>query len=193
MTTTLDLPANRSGRLQVAFGVVVLAVGVWGGVLAATAFREAATAPPHLEAVGEEVPTSFGSLTVERVATLDGLTSEQLGGVTHGISNLVLEGSAQVEVSVLVVNGSDAPVDVVPDQFSLTVEGAEAPVPMSGSTIHPLRLGAGGAVEATLTFVVPTSGAAMTVHYAGPDGSAIEVDAGVLDQVAPPADQHPHG
>lgn len=193
MTTTLDLPSPGPSGLQLAFGGIVLAIGVAGAMLATTSFL-AAAAPKEaqLEAVGEVIPTSYGSMTVEHVATIGGLTPEALGGVTHGIQNLVLTGQAQVEVSVMVVNSGSDRIAVVPDQFTLEVAGVDGPVPMAGSTIKPLRLAAGGSVEATLTYVVPESGAAMTVHYADPGGAVVDVDGGVLGKVAPPADEHTH-
>jgi hypothetical protein len=47
-------------------------------------------------AVGDQVQTSLGFLTVGQVEDLNGLTSQDLNGVTHGIQNLVLEDEAQM-------------------------------------------------------------------------------------------------
>ena len=197
MTTALDLPAPRragGAALGLLFTGIVIAAAAAGAAMAIGSLMAAAQAAGevHLEAVGEEVPTSYGSFTVEHVATIGGLSAQDLGGVTHGIQNLVLTGQAQVEVSVLVVNHGDQRLAVVPDQFTLTVDGTQEPVPMAGSTIRPLHLAPGGTVEATLTFVVPESGAAMTVHYADPGGAVVSVDAGVLGEVAAPSDAHTH-
>ena len=189
MTTVLVLPTGRSRAglaLALAFVGVVLAVAVAGGALALAALIGAEGAGQgHVLAMGEPIDTSFGSMTFERVATIGGLTPEELGGVTHGIQGLVLTGQAQVEVSVQVTNRSDQRIWVVPDQFSLTVAGSAAPVPMVGSTIKPLRLDPGATVEATLTYVVPQSGAALSVAYADPGGGVIAVQAGQLDLVSP--------
>ena len=174
------------------FLALTVAVAVAGAALALAAFTAGAEDHDHAASVGEPIATSFGSVTVEHVTTLGGLTSQELGGVTHGISNLVLAGDVQVEVSVVVANRGDKPVSVVPDQFSLTVAGSATPVAMSGATIKPLRLRPGGTVEATLTFVVPQSGQQMTVGYADPDGEVITVPAGQLDLAPASPDDHTH-
>ena len=187
MTTALVLPAGRS-RTGLALGFVglVLAAGVAGGAIAMAAFTGGQDPDhEHGAAIGEPIDTSFGSVTFERVATIGGLTPQELGGVTHGIQGLVLTGQAQVEVSVYVANRGDHRIAVVPDQFTLTVAGSADPVPMVGATIKPLRLEPGATVEATLTYVVPQSGAAMSVAYADPGGGVIAVEAGQLDLVSP--------
>jgi hypothetical protein len=195
MTTSLVFAARRGPAPAGIFVGSVLAVAIAGGVLAIGAFTGGAADADHAHgaAIGEPIGTSFGSVTFERVSTIGGLTAQELGGVTHGIQNLVLTGQAQVEVSVLVVNHGDHRITVVPDQFSLLVDGKPGPTAMAGSTIRPLRLEPGGSVEATLTYGVPQSGAAMTVTYADPGGEAVSVSAGALDLVsAPPADGHTH-
>jgi len=183
MTVSLVLPAGRNHMgFAVAFVGLVVAAAVAGGAIALTAFTGGGDAGhEHAAAIGDPIDTSFGSMTFERVATIGGLTPEELGGVTHGIQGLVLTGQAQVEVSVRIANRSDHRVAVVPDQFTLTVAGATAPVPMVGATIKPLRLEPGATVEATLTYVVPQSGTAMSVAYADPGGGVIAVQAGQLD------------
>ena len=42
------------------------------------------------------VSTSSGLLTIGQVETLDGLTSQDLAGVTHGIQNLVMSNKVQI-------------------------------------------------------------------------------------------------
>jgi len=187
MTVSLVLPAGRShAGFALAFVGLVLAVAVAGGAIAVGAFTGGEGAGhADVPSVGEPIDTSFGSMTFERVSTIGGLTPEELGGVTHGIQNLVLTGQAQVEVSVRVANRGDHRIAVVPDQFTLTVAGSADPVPMVGSTIKPLQLEPGATVEATLTYVVPQSGAAMSVAYADPGGGVIAVEAGQLDLVSP--------
>jgi hypothetical protein len=193
MTATLDLQAQHHSGIGLALTGVVLAIAVAGGALAVAAFTGGHDDADHEHgaAIGEAIPTSYGSITFEHVATIGGLTPEELGGVTHGIQNLVLTGQAQVEVAVLVTNTSDHRINVVPDQFNLAVDGVQGPVPMAGSTITPMRLAPGGSVEATLTFVVPQSGAPMTVSYADPGGGTVSLPAGQLDLVSPAPD-HAH-
>jgi hypothetical protein len=193
MTTSLVLPARVPGPAAL-FATAVIAVAIAGGLLAIGVLTAGAGDADHEHAheLGEAIDTSFGSVTFEHVATIGGLTPEALGGVTHGIQNLVLTGKAQVEVAVLVVNQGDHAIPVVPDQFSLTVDGGTGPSAMTGSTIQPLRLQPGGSVEATFTYVVPQSGAAISVAYADPGGEVVSLPAGSLDLVAAPSDGHTH-
>jgi hypothetical protein len=193
MTATLVSPSRGNVGFGLAITVIAIVTAVAGAVVAIGAFTAGAEeADHHHTELGEPIETSFGSVTFEHVATIGGLTPEELGGVTHGIQNLVLTGQAQVEVSVLVENRAGHPIDVVPDQFNLAVQGVDGVVAMAGSTIVPMSLAPGGTVEATLTYVVPQSGTAMTVTYADPGGEVISLAAGSLDLVAAPSDAHAH-
>jgi hypothetical protein len=186
-TTLVSVRKPFTVPAVVALVAVVAALALGGAWLAITAFtagHDDAGLPPAAF-VGERIATSFGSMTVEHVEDIGGLTSSDLGGVTHGIQNLVLSDSAQVEVSVLFANESTSAVQVSPAQFRLVVQGAADPVEPSGSTIRPLLLQPGASLEAGLTFVVPQTGAQMSVTYADPGGASISVPAGTLGQAPP--------
>ena len=173
----------------VALVAVVAALALAGAWLAITAFTagHGDAGLPLSTFVGERIATSYGSMTVEHVEDIGGLTPDDLGGVTHGIQNLVLSDSAQVEVSVLFANESGTPVQVSPAQFRLVVEGTATPVEPTGSTIRPLLLQAGASLEASMTFVVPQTGAQLSVTYADPGGAQVSVPAGKLGQAPPDA------
>jgi hypothetical protein len=198
MTIGLAVPARSTGRTAplVAFVALVAGLALAGTMIAIvtlTAGHEDASLP-GTSVIGHPITTSYGTMTVQGAQTIGGLTSGDLGGVTHGIQNLVLSDKAQVEVSVLFANTSGASVLVSPSQFRMVVEGAAKPVEPTGSTIRPLELAPGASVEASLTFVVPQSGARMTVGYADPgSAAAITVPVGILGQ-APAAtdDGHAH-
>ena len=200
MTTALAIPARSTGRTRTASLVVLVAL-VAGLAMAGTAIAILTLAGghedgglPEASAIGHPITTSYGSMTVQHAETLGGLTSQDLGGVTHGIQNLVLSDKAQVEVSVLFANTGGAAVPIDPSQFFLLVEGSADPVAATGSTVRPVQLQSGASLEASLTFVVPQSGARMTVGYTDPGGAAaISVPIGVLGQApAVPDDGHPH-
>jgi hypothetical protein len=195
MTASLVLPARSRPVPLIAYTAIVAVLAVTGGALAIGAFTAAGSDAGHAAhlAIGEPIATSYGAVTFEHVTVLGGLTSQDLGGVTHGIQNLVLSDQAQVEVSVLVVNRGDQGVRVNPGAFTLLVEGSPDPVELSGSTIRPLTLQPGASVEATLTYVVPQGGARISVAYADPDGEQFLVPAGTLDQApAVPDGGHTH-
>ena len=189
MTATTLVSARKPITVPavVALVAVVAALALGGAWLAITAFTAAhddAGLPPAAF-VGARIATSYGSMTVVHVDNIGGLTPNDLGGVTHGIQNLVLSDSAQVEVSVLFANESTNAVRVSPAQFRLIVEGVAEPVEPTGSTIRPLLLQPGASLEAALTFVVPQTGAQMSVTYADPGGASISVPAGKLGQAPP--------
>lgn len=145
-------------------------------------------------AIGHPITTTYGTFTVVRAETIPGLTPDDLGGVTHGIQNLVLSDSAQVEVAVSFSNAGESDVLVDPAQFRLLVAGSVDPVEPSGSSIRPVRLGPGANLEASLTFVVPQSGNQLSLRYQDPGAeSPITVPVGVLGS-APidPAGGHTH-
>lgn len=158
--------------------------GAWLAIAAFTAGHDDA-GPPHADFVGERITTSYGSFTVQHVEDIGGLTSNDLAGVTHGIQNLVLSDSAQVEVSVLFANEGGNSVQVSPSQFRLVVDGTADPVEPTGSTIRPLLLQPGASLEASLTFVVKQTGARLSVTYTDPGGALITVPAGQLGQAPP--------
>jgi hypothetical protein len=199
MTSTIAIrtPARTSTpRIGVAVVAVVAVallavVGGWLAILALAGSDGHAQAP-RAAAIGDQIATSFGSLTIQRSDTLAGLTSQDLGGVTHGINDLVLSDSAQVEVSFLLVSTSSAEARVEPGQFRLVVSGTTDPLAPTGSTMRPLTLAPGARVAASVTFVVPRSGAQMSVRYTDPgSGAEISVPVGSLDH-APPAVGDPH-
>ena len=198
MTSGLAVPARSTGRALplVAFVALVAGLALAGTMIAilTLAAGHEDGGLPGTSAIGHPITTTFGTMTVEGAETLGGLTSQDLGGVIYGIQNLVLSDKAQVEVTVLLANTGEVPVSVEPSQFQLLVEGTPDPVVPTGSTMRPLSLEPGASVEASLTFVVPQSGARMTVGYADPgNATAITVPIGILGQApAVPDDEHPH-
>ena len=181
--------STGSSLSLVAFIVIVAYLAAIGVANSVGALISGHTDGDHgaTSTVGVPVVTTFGTVTVETFETLPGLTSQDLGGVTHGIQNLVLSGSAQVSVAISVVNGSNQPVDIAPDQFRMRVAGATEPIQLTGATIHPLRLKPGASVEATLTFVVPRTGNGFSLDFADPGTDRLLTLAdGTVDQA--PAD-----
>jgi hypothetical protein len=186
----LSLPQAVGGVAAAVLVALLAAAGGWLAILALAG----GDGHQHPASVGEAIPTSFGSLTVQPAQTLDGLTPEDLGGVTHGVNNLVLSDSAQVEVSFLLVNAGDSGAAIDPDQFRLVVGGARDALAPTGSTMRPMTLAAGARVGASVTFVVPRTGAQMELRYADPGSSApVSIPMGRLDQApADAASPHTH-
>ncbi len=134
-------------------------------------------------AVGQTIPTSFGAVAIEGVENLTGLTSQDLGGVTHGVQNLVLADQAQIQVSILLTNQLDSAVYYSPSQFRLLAQQSPDPLLPFGSTVRPGMLGPHASLVATLSFVAPRNGDKLRIRFDDPAGGApIFVDAGRVDQ-----------
>jgi hypothetical protein len=177
----------------IALILVITLLALNGVEMAIAAFRSGAGEPPA-PAVGEPITTSYGTMTVVLAETIGGLTAEELGGMVHGVGNLVLSDSAQVEVAVSLTNDSPRAIRVSAAQFRLLVAGSTRMVEPTGTTIETTRLAAGASIEAAFTFVVPQGGEALTLSYTDPGtNSVLAVPIGALG-VAPPAagNDHPH-
>ena len=194
-TTTRRLGPRGSRLAMLAVANVVALLAAAGFVAAYVALfpAQGGSVSGITPGVGDTVATSYGTITVQHVETIDGLTTQDLGGMSHGIADLVQTDEAQVLVSVLAVNDSDDAIVVEPGQFALFVEGStEALVPTS-STVKPLELQPGASVEASVIFVAPLSGAAISVGYSDPNGSVVVIPAGGLDQAPADATTDDHG
>jgi hypothetical protein len=198
--STAERGPTRSGYFAL-FGVITVAgvFAIVGVIVALMTFTttDAGDAHHHDDeaqsvGTGEAIDTSFGSIVVENVDMLDGLTDEELGGMSHGIADYVAEDRALVSVAVLIVNESGHPVRVAPGDFALFADGSSEPIAPTSSTIQPLTLQPESSVDSTVTFAVPRSGAEVSFGYADPDGSVVLVPAGQLDQAPPdsPTDHH---
>src|SRR4051812_45161469 len=87
-TGSVDTPLRRFA-LPLATAVLALlglALIAWG-----TDPVEGTSTPPARESSGIGIPkrTSYGWVTVTHVERIRGLTAKELGGMTHGVKNLV--------------------------------------------------------------------------------------------------------
>ena len=179
-------PLGRPRTLDrfVVFAVMLsLASAVIGAqvLLGSDLFRGSALDTPQV------VDTSFGSLTVNGADILAGLTAQDLGGVVHGISGLVLSDKAQAQVSVTLRNTSNAALPYNPELFRLR-EGATgqpiAPMGLAGEGVVP----AGTSVDLLLDFVVTRSGDELFFEFQDlGSGKPVVVRIGPTD-LAPPDD-----
>jgi hypothetical protein len=181
-TPQLSARGSRIALLVIANVVVLLAIAGLAAAFLALFPAPTDSVPDAGPIVGEPVATSYGTITVEHIETIDGLTAQDLGGMSHGIADLVETDEAQILVSVLAVNGSDEPVLVEPGQFALFVDGSTDALVPTSSTIKPLTLQPGARVEASVIFVAPLSGAEISVGYSDPGGSVLVIPAGGLDR-----------
>jgi hypothetical protein len=165
----------------VAVGAFALA-GTWQAIVTLASPSTHGDHSGHL-AVGDQATTAFGSMTVENIHILDGLTAEDLGGMTHGIQGLVPADLAQVEIAVRLQNTGADTVKVDPAQFELAVVGSPAAVTTTSVAVRPVSLPAGAGMDMSLTFVVPRAGGEMNLHYTDPvTSNQIDIPVGRVDQ-----------
>lgn len=187
-------PTPRLLAATVVTAVVVAALA--GGLLAG---RLLLGSPPPAEVVspgaaslgvGQSVRTSFGVVAVEHAEKLNGLTSKELGGMTHGVQNFVGSDKLQLQVSATITNQLDHPVAYSPDQFRLLAGGKK--LKAVGSSINAGTLQPDAAIDARLSFVAPRDGGRLLVQFTDPDRSQpIRIDLGTVDR-ATTTDSHTH-
>jgi len=173
-------------RLTGLLGLVV-ALAVAGAVIAFQAFARG-----NHGGTDGTITTSFGSIALTDFRTLDGLTADDLNGMTHGVGGLVGANQVELRVGVRVANTSDHAVKVDPAQFTLTLPGAKSPLAPATTTVDRLTLLPGSTVDATFAFVTaPITGAAV-LTYSGP-GETSSLEVGQLQAGSPRPDAgHTH-
>jgi hypothetical protein len=170
VTAPLGLAAGLGG-----FVAAVAAAAIVGVVLAvslltgpAAGHTEPAPEDGHW-AVAEDVPTSFGFVAVEHAETVKGLTAKQLAGAVHGIGDFVGAERAMVKASVTLRNGPVRPLDYSPRQFTLVATGKDGKArryPVSNASVRDGILQPDAAVDASLGFVIPRTGARLSLEFA---------------------------
>lgn len=149
-------------------------------------------------AVGSTLATSFGTLRVSEVEHSDGLSSSDLGGMTHGINSLVSAGNTSLTAEFTLVNDTDHPVRVNRDQFTLlrTAASGDRKLAPTGTTLAAGELRAKSSLEAVVSFVVPSDGAPLQLSYRDPGRSGdLVVDLGRTALATPDPDsgsEHSH-
>ena len=185
--------SNRMLLLIIAIGVQVALLGAYIGgrsmLGGGSAAVEAAQPGPY--GIASDVRTSFGSIVVGTAQTLKGVTSRNLGGMSHGINGYVPPDKAQVQVTVEITNRLRVPVAYSPDQFTLRSGGSV--IPVTTSSIKPATLLPDAAVEATLIYVVSRKGQKLRLAFQ--DAKRVTpflVDLGRVDTAPKGTEVHPH-
>ena len=167
-------PAGRpaQGRRAPAAGLVLLAlVGALAVVGAGLAVRTvlASRSNPATSAAGTTVRTSWGTMQVHQSEVVSGLSDRALGGMSHGVQNLVSAGKAQVAVTVTLHNSSSQVVKYDTNQFRLLVghgSPSSAQIPPLGTSLSAGELRKGGTVEGTVSFVTVADGSQLWLQLA---------------------------
>jgi Domain of unknown function (DUF4352) len=197
LADTLAAPRRRvdvaTRHRPSAWSVFVVAVALLasvGGVLAVQLVRSG-TGSSAAQVEGS-VSTSFGSLEVHQSEVLNGLSSAALGGMSHGVQNLVGDDKAEVAVTVTLVNDKVAHLRYAASQFRLrtgNVRPGGARVSALGTSLSSGTLDRGGSIEGTVNFVTPLNGKQLWLEYTD-HGKAVAVR---LQAIALPAVGNPDG
>ncbi|MDQ1629959.1 MAG: hypothetical protein QOI54_3703 [Actinomycetota bacterium] len=174
MAATITAPGRRVAepfsqrRLSarwVVFVAVVALLATVGGVTAASLLRTSNDPAGQIEG---SVSTSFGSLAVHQSEVLNGLSSSALGGMSHGVQNLVADDKVEIAVTVTLVNKRASRLHYAADQFQLlsgrTVPTG-APIAALGTSLSSGVLERGGSVEGAVNFVTAINGKRLWLQY----------------------------
>lgn len=188
-------------------GLVLLTViGVLAVVGAGLAGRTllASTSTASLSAAGTTVRTSWGAIEVHESEVVGGLSGRALGGMSHGVQNLVSAGQARIAVTVTLRNTSSKAVKYDANQFRLRSghgSPSSAAIPPLSTSLSAGDLREGGTVEGTISFVTAADGSRLWLQLADrgksvlvPIGTATPLDL-TSDEGGPkaPADEPGHG
>jgi len=188
--TTSAAAAGEAARLRPAallYLCCVVALAIGGGLLGIRLLQAGAQPTVvHIGPSGLGVParTSFGSVEVESVQQLRGLTPKQLSGMTHGIQSLVKADQMQVQLVLALRNahGTAAPYD--PDQLAIRLvrrNGKAKSYAPETTSVRAGALAARAAMETTLGFVIPRfnpKGTRLSLAVREPGRSPINLDLG---------------
>jgi len=170
------------GPVVIVLGVMLLAA-LAGGIVAAGAFASGAgngaAGTTRLYSINQNVPISFGSVAVESAERSQGLTAEQLSGVSHGIQNNIGPDQVQVEVIAVLSNTTDAVTTYGPDQFDLVTDTDKQPVQVLNSSFRPGTLAPHSQIEGTLTFITSIEAKKLLLRYTDlASGQPVVIDLG---------------
>jgi hypothetical protein len=170
----------RTSSVLLALGLVgaVLALAVAGTVLALNALggdhapaekafpAEAGKSYGPFE-VMDDVPTSFGAMSIKHAERINGLTARDLAGMTHGVNSLVREKQARISATVTVTNLLDRPVDYTPEHFVLRTASGKK-LPLVGASVKPGTLQPDASLDFRVDFNSPRTNKTFRIDYTDP-------------------------
>jgi hypothetical protein len=121
-------------------------------------------------AIGEAAPVSFGALQVTAARVVPGLTSQQLAGVTHGISGLIDARSSQLQVSIAMTNSKYVDAHWTAADFRLEAARSGREFAPVGGTQESGTMAPGSSLDVALNFVVPRNGDHFTLRVRDGNG-----------------------
>jgi hypothetical protein len=184
------LPVRRQNQPLVILVAAAVLLALVGSVLSALVLIQGVdedTRRASAATVGQPVNTSFGSLTLEYVEHIAGLSDEDMGGAMPGMSGMVHAGSEQVVAYFTYRNTTRRPLDPTPDRFRLISDTSDTPVfgagePQGTGVVQP-----GSVLQTSVRFVIPADEANLWLEFRDPtNGSTQRFALGTAQQA--PAD-----
>jgi hypothetical protein len=144
-------------------------------------------------AIRESAPMSFGALQVVDARVAPGLTNQQLGGMSHGISGLIGAKTAQLQVSMEMTNTTYAPTPWSAADFRAVAARTGREFAAVGGTKESGTLAPGASLDLVLNYVVPRNGDHFTLNVR--DGQSLVRVHLIQVGKAPPGTKglHEHG
>lgn len=194
-TMPRSLPRRSQTRplaILVATTVLLAIVGsIWSAVVLVQGADED-TRRANAAPVGQPVNTSFGSIRIDYVSHVAGLTDEDMGGAMPGMQGMVHAGDEAVVAYVTFTNITRRPLAVWPEQFHLITDTSDTPLVASGSALGTGDVQPGAALQTTFHFVIPRDQAHLWLEYRDPgNGSGLRFALGTA-QEAPAGGQAGH-
>jgi hypothetical protein len=122
-------------------------------------------------ALGDAAPLSFGAMSVVDARVTSGLTNQQIGGMTHGVSGLIDAREAQLQVSMALTNSTYAAAQWSAANFRLEAARSGRQFAPVGGTKESGLLAPGASLDLVLNFVVPRNGDHFTLRVR--DGESV--------------------
>lgn len=169
----LKQPRRSAARTTlIAIVAIAIAVAAYGASLIPGALGTERTHTASLGtlenktvfAIGDTARLSFGALQVMDARVAPGLTNQQLGGVTHGISGLIDARSSQLQVSIALTNSSYAVAHWTAADFRLDAARSGREFAPVGGTDESGKLAPGSSLDLSLNYVVPRNGDHFTLR-----------------------------
>jgi hypothetical protein len=159
-------PRRLARASVVAIVAVAVALAAYGAALIPGTLGSERAAPASVGAlahkavfaIGDRAPIGFGALSVLDARVAPGLTNQQLGGMTHGISGLIDARSSQLQVSIAMTNTKYVATHWTAADFRVEAARSGREFAPVGGTYENGTLAPGSSLELVLNYVVPRNG-----------------------------------
>lgn len=139
------------------------------------------------------VRADWGQLSVTEVVMTDGLDHSALGGMAHGIGNLVREDQRMISLRVVVTRTDGSTGRFDPAALVVRLPHGRRVSAAAGS-LQPVRLPQGGSLAGTVMFVVPRTTATASLGVRGDSSQVAELPlSGAPVTIPSTTDEHSDG